>query len=352
LTPPDHPALAALLGLPAILYGRAVRLRNRLYDRPGLARAAGIPVISVGNLTVGGTGKTPVVAWLARRLLEDGRRPAVVSRGYGGRAGRGPLMVSRGEGPLASAANSGDEPYLLARSEPRLRVVVGSDRHAGAVAAREAGADVILLDDGFQHRRLARDLDIVLLDASNPFGNHRLLPAGLLREPVSGLSRADVVLITRSRSDERFSIIERVVTHYCPGGLLLRAGHRGVGFFDAEGRQVPRPERAAAFCGIGNPNRFRIDLESEGLVLTSFREFRDHRHYSNAEVEGLSAMAARHHVPLITTEKDHVRMVADGQIESLPQLLTYRIEAEIHDCEPLLQRIHETISGAARGTAR
>ena len=148
------------------------------------------------------------------------------------------------------------------------------------------------------------------------------------------------------------SIIEKVVIRYCPDGLLLRAGHRGVGFFDAEGRRVPHPERAAAFCGIGNPNRFRIDLESEGVVLTDFREFRDHRRYGRSDVEGLLAMAARHDVPLITTEKDLVRMAADGQIESLPRLLAYRIEAEVHECEPLLQRIQKVISDPTRAAAR
>jgi len=168
LTPPEHPALVALLSLPSLIFGAAVRLRNHLYDRPGASRRAPIPVLSVGNLTVGGTGKTPLVAWLARRLREQGLTPAVVSRGYGGTAGRGPLVVTQGGEPNCGAEVCGDEPFELARMLSGVVVIVGSDRLAGAEEAARQGADVVILDDGFQHRRLARDLDIVLLDSSNP----------------------------------------------------------------------------------------------------------------------------------------------------------------------------------------
>ena len=346
MRPPQHPLLRAALGLPASIYGAAVWLRNRRYDRPGAARQASLPVISVGNLTVGGTGKTPIVAWLARHLSGQGHRPAVVSRGYHGRAGRGPLTVSDGDGPRCGPELAGDEPYLLARSLPGVPVIVGSDRAAGARAARDSGADVVILDDGLQHRQLARDLDIVLLDASNPFGNYRLLPAGLLREPISALGRAGAVVITRSRPGESFEVIERVVRHHNPAALLLSAGHRSLGFFDPQGTRVDPPRRAVAFCGIGNPNRFRIDLESEGVELEDFVAFRDHQVYTPRALSRLRRRVERSGAALVTTEKDLSRMGPDA-LRNGPPLLVYRIEAELFEPRPLLALLRQVIAEAA-----
>jgi tetraacyldisaccharide 4'-kinase len=345
---PENPLLSALLGLPALAYDGVTRLRNRHYDNPRNRRRVELPVISVGNITVGGTGKTPMVAWLAQRILDDGLRPAVVSRGYGDQAGRGPLLVSRGEGPLVGPEISGDEPHLLASSNPGLLVVVGSDRVAGAGLARELGAQVVLLDDGFQHRRLERDLDIVLLDASNPFGNYRMLPAGLLRESVRGLSRADVVVITRSGPDESFHLIERVIRNFAPEALLLRAGHRALGFHDAGGRPVETPARAVAFCGIGNPARFRADLVRAGVEVVEFRSFRDHRRYEAAELRELAALAGSRDLPLVTTEKDLVRIGEERSDHSLDSLLTFRIEAEVYEPQALIRTIHELLDSGER----
>jgi tetraacyldisaccharide 4'-kinase len=339
----------ALLSVPATLFGCAVRLRNRFYERPGAARRAATPVISVGNLTVGGTGKTPLVAWLAARLCQTGHSPAVVSRGYGGRAGAGPHVVSLGRGPLVGPDLCGDEPYLLARALDGTVVVVGSDRAAGADAARAAGSDVVILDDGFQHRRLARDLDIVLLDASNPFGNYRLLPAGLLREPVSGLARADLVVITRALESERFPVIERVVRHHNRDVPIVRAGHRPLGFFDAAGRPAPCPDRALAFCGIGNPSRFRFDLESLGVAVVGFETWRDHHRYSDEELRRLERLAGRENAVLVTTEKDLARMEGRHvRARAESQLLALRIEAVVYDAEPALRAIDRVVAGTAR----
>jgi len=193
----------------------------------------------------------------------------------------------------------------------------------------------VLLDDGFQHRRLTRDFDIVLLDASNPFGNYRMLPAGLLREPVRGLARADAIIITRSRPGERFELIEKVVRRISPESLLLRAGHRPLGFFDGDGKRSEAPRRAVGFCGIGNPSRFRIDLEAQGVQLVEFRPFRDHRRYDPAELAELEDLARRHDAALVTTEKDRVRIGHDASAG----LLTLRIEAVIYEPEPLLNAI-------------
>jgi tetraacyldisaccharide 4'-kinase len=333
----------ALLGAPALLFGLASRIRRGLYGLPGAVRRADLPVISVGNLTVGGTGKTTMVAWLVRRLQERGRRPAVVSRGYLGRAGRGPLVVSTGEGPRVEARVSGDEPYLLARGLPGAIVVAGSDRLQGCRAAAEAGADVVVLDDGFQHLRVGRDLDLVLLDAHNPFGNYRLLPAGSLREPASGLSRADLVVITRSRSKESFEVLERVVRRYHREIPILRSAHRCAGFFDPDGNAVDRPSRVVAFCGIGNPENFLTDLEAQGVRVAAFRPFRDHHAFTAEDWKALVGLASAHGASLLTTEKDLVRLTPELRAGAGAELAAMRIEAVVHDAEILLERVDEAL---------
>lgn len=342
-----HPFLVALLGLPALLYSGAVRLRNRFYERAGASRRADLPVISVGNLTVGGTGKTPVVAWLAEHLLSLGLKPAIVSRGYAGRSGRGPLLVSDGAGPQCPPAVSGDEPYLLAQSLPGSIVVVGSDRVAGASHAGSVGADAILLDDGFQHRRLARDLDIVLLDATDPFGGHRLLPAGRLREPVSGLRRAGLVLITRARPGQSFPEIERIVRRHNRSAPLITAGHDKTGFVDHRGDPAAVPARAVAFCGIGNPGRFRSDLESRVAELIRFRAYRDHHRFTTRDLERLARLAGDQGATLVTTEKDLVRLRPLLPPGWTAALLALRIRAVIHEPRPLIDSISRVLRRGA-----
>ncbi len=321
----------------SFVYGLAVRLRNRRFDRPAAARRAPIPVLSVGNLGVGGTGKTPLVAWLARRLRDAGRRPAVVSRGYGGRAGRGPLVVSSGDGPRCSAAECGDEPSMLARALDGVLVVVGSDRLRAVEAAAEGGADVALLDDGFQHRRLARDLDVVLLDATAPFGNGRLLPAGPLREPVAGLGRADVIVLTRAGPGVPLEGACAAVRRNNATAPIVAADHRLVGFADRAGRSAAAPGRAVAFCAIGNPGRFRADLERAGIEIVAFRAWRDHHRYTAAELGELGRSAERGHAVLVTTEKDLARI--DGAGPQGSELLVARIEAVVQDERLLLDAV-------------
>jgi tetraacyldisaccharide 4'-kinase len=323
------------------LYGAGVAIRNRHYNNESNVERARIPVISVGNLTVGGTGKTPVVSWVARQLQATGHSPAVVSRGYGGSAGVGPVLVSRGDGPLTDVRLAGDEPYQLARTLPGVRVVVGSDRAAGVGDAIRAGADVAILDDGFQHRQLHRDLEIVLLDATNPFGGNRLLPAGDLREPPASLRRADVVLITRSRALVDRRRLERSIRRYQPDAPILFADHADVGFVDREGRSVqPRP-RVLAFCGIGNPQRFRRDLDQRGLELLEFRSFGDHHEYRSRDLAPLVARAARDDASLLTTEKDLARLSGSDAIADDVAVLALQIEAVIDQPEPLLMRLKE-----------
>jgi len=333
--PLRHPRARTLLRPLAGVYGLLTALRNRFYDDPRRVHRASLPVLSVGNITVGGTGKTPLVAWLATGLQSDGRRPAVVSRGYGGTAGRGPLVVSVGQGPQVSADSCGDEPRMLAESLPGVVIVVGSDRRRGVEEARRLGADTVILDDGFQHRRLARDLDVVLLDASDPLGGNALLPAGRLREAAGGLVRAGVILVTRDPTKERFAEVERLARRYNPDAPILAAGHRRVGFFGPGGEPVPRPGRIVAFCGIGNPASFRSDLESEGCEILRFEARRDHHAYGAAELRDLGRAAGAAEATLVTTEKDLARLSERILPVETAGIVALRIAAVVYDPEPL-----------------
>jgi len=339
----DNPLAQLPLRAAAVLYGALVRARNRYYDREGVGHRARVPVVSVGNLTVGGTGKTPLVAWLATRLQQAGRRPAIVSRGYRGTVGRGPRVVSRGADPTCGPAECGDEPYLLASTLPGVPVVVGADRAAAADAATELGSDVLLLDDGFQHRRLERDLDIVLLDSGRPFGNERLLPAGTLREPPAALARAGIVLVSRSAPGERHPEIERIVRRHNGSVPILHCGHRRLGFFDSSGDKVEAPQRAMVFCGIGNPAAFRADVEAEGVEIAGFEARRDHQRYLVSDLERLAAHADALSSVLVTTEKDRVRLPdIDGEPS---RVLTLRIEARPFEPERLMDALEATLTG-------
>jgi tetraacyldisaccharide 4'-kinase len=281
-----------------------------------------------------------MVAWLVRRLAADGRKPAVVSRGYGGLVGKGPFVVSTGSGPLAGPETCGDEPALLARTLAGALVVVGADRILATAAAAAEGADVAVLDDGFQHRRLARDLDLVLLDGAAPLGNERLIPAGPLREPPSALARASALLVTRTLPGADLAALAALAGPFAPGVPLVRCGHRRAGFVTASGEPAQRPPRAVAFCGIGNPLPFLRDLEDERVDVAEAREFPDHHPYSARELRGLAKLASRHGATLVTTEKDLVRIPS----EAAAGILALRIEAVVHDEEALLALVRRALS--------
>jgi len=270
------PALGApvrfLLLLLSWVYGAIVRVRNGLYSRRWLSvHSVDVPVLCVGNLTTGGTGKTPLVAWLARLLGQKGLRVAILTRGY--KAKRGTLS---------------DEPAELASACPGLAVIVNPDRVAGAAEAiRNHGAQVLLMDDGFQHRRLARNVDIVAIDATLPFGYGRLLPAGLLREGLSGLKRAHAAVITRSDqvADEQLDRIETRIRQIQPGLPIARAVHTPVGgrYLDESELSLEQLEgrRVFAFCGLGNPKAFLRTVEGCGCVLAGSEAFNDHHDYTS-----------------------------------------------------------------------
>ena len=311
----------------SLAYSLGARLRVRLY-RAGIFRQHTLKgvVISVGNLTVGGTGKTPMVLWIAERLLAEGKNVAILTRGY-----RGFLKGPEGEGTLPQTvpqpAISGDEPELLVRRiasraspEGRSRVAVGADRVASGRAAERDGFEWFLLDDGFQHLRLARDLDIVLVDATNPFGGGRLLPSGRLREPKSALRRADIIVITRSthapaleaaiRRDSSASIFFATIR--------LDAIAQPASIMQDLPAAEWRTRRFFAFCGIGNPATFFDDLREWGITPVGTATYPDHHRYSESDRRRLQADAQHAGADaLLCTEKD-ILNYGEARPEGLP----------------------------------
>ena len=310
-----------------VAYGAAVRARLALYRAGALAvHSAGVPVLSVGNITAGGTGKTPLVEWLARAVAEgEGRRVCVLTRGYG-REGGGRVVVSDGAKINADAREGGDEPRLLAERllKHGVAVVADADRVAAAGWAREnLRSEVFVLDDGFQHLRLARDLNVATIDASDPWGGNCLLPAGRLREPRGELRRADCVVITRLEMAEdlmalcaeveRVSGCRRVFVAKTAtlGVRLLAAGESEVA---ADRSSDVRPAEKvagpiAAFCGVGNPRAVFRHLRREGFTPALERAFGDHHFYSQTEIDALCREAkSRGALALITTAKDAVKL--------------------------------------------
>jgi tetraacyldisaccharide 4'-kinase len=292
--------LRGVLRAAEVPYSLAVGWRNRRYDRGhAVVRGVSVPVISVGNLTLGGTGKTPMVKWLARWLAARGIRAAIVSRGY-----------------RANENGRNDEAMELEKSLPDVPHVQNPDRVAGAERAiEEFGCRLILLDDGFQHRRLARDLDIVLLDALEPFGHEHVFPRGTLREPLAGLQRAHVVCLSRANAiaaDERDKIRRRV-RELAPQATWCEATHAPTKLVNAAGDEAPlallSEKRVAAFCGIGNPAGFRHTLASTGAQIVAWREFPDHHAYSAADRKVLEEFAARSDAQLLVcTQKDLAKL--------------------------------------------
>ncbi len=278
-------------------YGRAVRCRRKLYSRRLLKSCqADLPVISVGNVTAGGTGKTPMVAWLAGRLKAAGRKPAILTRGY------------------KSADGLSDEAQLL-KTKTGCPVIVNADRVAGAADAQLAGADVLLMDDGFQHIRLKRDFDVVLIDATRPFGYGHCLPRGLLRELTSALASADAIVITRSdaASAEELARIRDRLGVEAPAASIHLAAHRPICLRDLNGEEMSLDElkgRAVfAFCGIGNPQAFYRTLTDLGANVVGRQALADHTTYAAGVVADISAAADRCEAEiLLTTQKDGVKL--------------------------------------------
>jgi tetraacyldisaccharide 4'-kinase len=309
------PTAARVLDLAAGGYRGLLGARDWLYARGLLkCRRLECPVVSVGNLTVGGTGKTPAVELAVRTLTELGRRPAVVSRGYGRRT-HGVQIVADAASIRLDAEEGGDEPFLLARRLPGVPVVVGGNRYEAARHALERfGVTAIVLDDAFQHRTLGKDVEIVMARARAPWGNGRLLPGGPLREPLAALGRADLIVVTGARGAEDIAEVAETARTHAPGTPVLAARHVPTECWEGGPvKDVPLEsllgKRLVAFAGIGAPDGFRRTLHELGVAEAGFTRFADHHWYSREQLRALDAQAAASGADgLVTTEKDWVRL--------------------------------------------
>lgn len=317
------------------LYGLLMRLRAAFY-RIGLLPSVRmpVPVISVGNLTMGGTGKTPVVQYVARFLQQQGRHPAVISRGYGGTAKGRYNTVSNGEFSLLEASVAGDEPRMLAETLTGIPVLTGRARKHPARRAVETGADVLVLDDGFQHLALQRDVNLVLFHAETLAGNSRVFPGGDLREPVVALRRADAFVLTATcdRNRERADRFAALLAMRFPGRPVFRAGYEPTSIltYENDGSRTLDFSEAGniplfAFAGIARPEVFAGTLRDLGLKVVGFQGLADHASYRQEELDALFAQARRAGAAgCITTEKDMVKL--HGFVRSMP-LFVLRMEA-------------------------
>jgi tetraacyldisaccharide 4'-kinase len=324
--PATFSTLRLLLAPLAVLYSVGVRVRNARYDRsPRASFRVDLPVISIGNITVGGTGKTPVVIETVRHLQRLGHEPVIVTRGY-----------------AAAAGETSDEVMEFSETLPGVTVIVNPDRVAGAEATgAEAGADCVVLDDGFQHRRLRRDLDVVVIDALDPWGGGWVLPVGRLREPLGGLARAHLFVISRSNQVPSSEVerIEGVLSEYAPEATVLRAAVK------PESVVYPgeRRENAEALayhavlpvCGIGNPATFLRCVEQLAGRVCPAMVFRDHQRYNRRHVRKVIAVARRSGADLVvTTRKDWVKLAplwSDCAVKAAPDLVRLDVRLELQD---------------------
>jgi tetraacyldisaccharide 4'-kinase len=304
--------LRFLLTIAAIGYSLAVRLRNFLYSK-GMLKVHHVEaaVICVGNITVGGTGKTPLVVWLCNQITQNPKlkmqdcKYAILTRGYKARAQQNKDFE--------------DEIAILADSCRNTKVIISPDRVAGAIEAVDKyTAKVLIMDDGFQHRRLARDLDIVTIDATQPFGYGKLLPAGLLREPVSSLDRARAVVITRCNqvSEAKLSELEQKLQAIDPDIIIAKSIHAPAYVKSRDNKEIGieclKSKHVFAFCGIGNPDAFFYTIKDIGAELVGSKAYDDHYHYTDACLEDISEQAKKSGADIIlTTQKDWTKFISN-----------------------------------------
>jgi len=326
------PAASMLYGI-SIMYGAAQKLRASCY-RQKILRSQKLPcrVISVGNITVGGTGKTPMTIYLAQELKQAGYRVAIVSRGYKGGAERQGGIVSDGSSLLMDSERAGDEPFMMACRLKDIPVIVGKSRfEAGRLVVSKFQPDVIVLDDAFQHLQLKRDIDIVLLDHDQPFGNTHLLPRGILREPLTAMTRATACILTRCRDDSEETTRSSIATlkSILPQTPVFKSSSvpycytvkNGDGpplqpvsiFFTAHDLGDIKNRKIFGFSGIARNDDFQRTVKTLGFDITGFLEFSDHHRYTASDLKIILRTAGETGArQLITTEKDYVRLTGKG----------------------------------------
>ena len=343
--------LRVIATLAAWLYDKIINLRNFLFDNGVLkTHRLNCPVISVGNLSVGGTGKTPMVVWLARLFSEEGYRVGILSRGYGGIETTRVTVVSDGENILANQTTSGDEPLMLSRQLSGIPVLCSTKRvKAGEAAIEKFNCNVLILDDGFQHRHLARDLDVVMLDARDPFGSNWVFPRGTLREKPEALGRAQVLVLSHFDGSEKARKNLETLSKNWPDKIMATATHRPTRIFSAAGHgERPLSSltdlRLAAFAGIARPDDFFQSVHNLGGSLVYTAALPDHYPLTHELLASLVREASRFEPELwVTTEKDWVR---------LPQVLPQEMELYVLAVEIDLDRDGSQLIGAVRGVLK
>ncbi len=335
-TPPHNLfSRAVLSGLAWLWRKGGVLKRRRSEEHAALAAPLPVPVISIGGITIGGSGKTPLTAYLAKRLHDRGYAPAILTRGYRRRSPARNLVFA--PGVKVAAAFTGDEAQVLLRAAVA-PVGIGANRYdAAQVLLREfPQTDVLLLDDGFQHARLKRDVDIVVIDGLDPIGQGEVVPLGRLREPLSALRRADVLVVTRAESDDRYDAIKKQLFNYNPNAPVFRTrltARRWRDWATGESMGDLPMGRVAAFCGLGNPQNFWRTLESLGLEVVFRWAFEDHHTYQPVELRRLAHQARAHGADLlVTTEKDRMNIPAKLENFVAPLRLAWlEIDVELED---------------------
>ena len=332
-------------------YKLVTALRGTAYRRGLLkTRRLSRPVVSVGNLTAGGTGKTPLVAYVAELLVKRGLKPSILTRGYRRQSTEKLIAVEPAAERAPDARQIGDEPALLARKLPQVPIIVSADRYrAGRMAESRFNADVHILDDGFQHWALAREVDIVVLDVTQNLSRARLLPVGRLREPLEALQRAGMIILSRTELADP-APVESLVRKIAPQAKVFHAATRLCELVDVNsGRIYPagayQGEPVYAFCGIGNPQAFFDDLKAWGFSVAGQRTFRDHHRYGAMDQRHLT-LAVRELPGLracFTTEKDaqNLRDVFRGTSE-IP-VLSCTIRAEVREAEAFESELDEQL---------
>jgi len=332
------------LALLSYVYSLTLSIRRLLYSTIKKPKELPAGVISIGNLTTGGTGKTPAVMAIAGEAKKRGLIPCILTRGYRGK-GRVPLSVTAGEGPLIGPSEAGDEAYLMAERLNGVAIIKDPDRHRGGVyfldslksRIPEPESQVIfILDDGFQHWRLKRDLDIVLIDSSVYLKDQKLLPHGRLREPLNALKRADIIVFTKIEGIEEEIITENMelVRRYNPSAPLYHAHFRPIGLIDIRGdvhdMDILKGKGIYAFAGIASPSHFRAMLLSLGIDIIGFRGFRDHHSYTERDLKEIERDA--NGAEMVTTEKDMVKLKGLVKLDNLYALrIEFIIEHGFYD---------------------
>ena len=341
--------LRFFMGVAATGYSLVVRLHNFLYSKRWLEiHTADVPVISIGNITAGGTGKTPLVIWICRFLQNKNVPCAILTRGY-----------KTTQNLKLKTQNYVDEPAILTESCPQAKVIVNPNRaEAAAEAVDKFGAKVLIMDDGFQHRRLHRDLDIVTIDATCPFGYGKVLPAGLLREPVASLNRTDAAVVTRCDqiSESELSRIEKKLRLINPDMVIAKSIHNPICAKSLAGEKITieqlKDKKIFAFCGIGNPDAFLNTIRNTGANLVGSKIYNDHYHYTNDCLADIYEQARCLNADLIlTTQKDYthyalrntqyeipfaylaVEIKFTSGEDKLKQLIEDALAGKIHSCK-------------------